>query len=81
MGESKFLASIGIEGIDRHGILHDLTQLISQQLTYDIRSLDIRADKEVFHADMSVLVNDVAEVDALCAKIRKINGIEKVARI
>lgn len=81
VGDSKFLASIGIEGIDRHGILHDLTQLISQQLTYDIRSLDIRADKEVFHADMSLLVNDVAEVDALCAKIRKIDGIEKVARI
>jgi len=81
VGESKFLASIGIEGIDRHGILHDLTLLISRQLTYDIRSLDIRADKEVFHADMSLLVSDVAEVDALCSKIKKISGIEKVTRL
>ena len=81
VGEAKFLANIHIEGIDRHGILHELISLISTHLSLNIRSLDIRAEKEVFHADMSVLINDVAEVSDLCGKIRKVQGVQKVARV
>ena len=70
-----------MEGIDRHGILHELISLISKQLTLDIRALDIRAEKEVFHADLSLLVGNVDEINTLCAKIRKIPGVENAARL
>lgn len=79
--EARFPATIHMEGIDRHGILHELISLISKQLTLDIRALDIRAEKEVFHADLSLLVGNVDEINALCAKIRKIPGVEKAARL
>ena len=81
VGEARFPATIHMEGIDRHGILHELISLISKQLTLDIRALDIRAEKEVFHADLSLLVGNVDEINALCAKIRKIPGVEKAARL
>ena len=48
--KQKFLAEIRIEGVDRHGILQELTQMISNQLNIDIRSLHIDTDKEVFAA-------------------------------
>ena len=44
-------------------------------------NLDIRAEKEVFHADLSLLVGNVDEINALCAKVRKIPGVEKAARL
>lgn len=81
VGNTNFLATIHIEGIDRHGILHELISLISSHLALDIRALDIRAEKEVFQCDLSLLVTDVAGINDLCAKVKKIPGVEKVSRV
>lgn len=77
----RFQAHIRIEGIDRHGILHELISLISTHLSLDIRALDIKAEKEVFTCDLTLLVSDVEGVNDLCAKVRKIPGIQKATRI
>ncbi len=77
----RFLAHVRIEGIDRHGILNELISLISSDLSLDIRALDIRAEKEVFFCDLSVMVTDVTEVNSLCAKVKKLSGVQKAARI
>ncbi len=55
----RFLAHIHIEGIDRHGILQELTQLISNHLGIDMRKLDIEASDKVFHADLWVRVSEI----------------------
>ncbi len=81
VSDARFLANIHIEGIDRQGILHELISLISTHLSLNIRSLDIRTEKEVFQCDMSLLVTDATGINDLCAKVRKIPGVEKVARI
>ncbi|MCM1072117.1 MAG: TGS domain-containing protein, partial [Alistipes timonensis] len=77
----RFMAHIRIEGIDRHGILHELISLISTHLSLDIRALDIRTEKEVFHCDLSLLVSDADGLNDLCAKVRRINGVQSAARI
>ena len=81
VGDARFIATIRIEGIDRQGILHELISLISTHLSLDIRDLDIHADKEVFQCDLSLLVSDVAGVNSLCSKVRKISGVQKVTRL
>lgn len=75
------MAHIRIEGIDRHGILHELISLISTHLSLDIRALDIRTEKEVFHCDLSLLVSDADGLNDLCAKVRRIQGVQSAARI
>lgn len=77
----KFLAHINIEGIDRFGILHELIHTISTQMSINIRSLHIDADKEVFACDLSVLVDDAKALSDLCEQVRKINGVKKALRI
>lgn len=77
----KFLATIHIEGIDRFGILQELTQLISTNLAIDIRRLNIEAKNEVFSCELSVLVEDTQVVSDLCNKVKKINGVKKSSRI
>ena len=79
--EGKFPARVHIEGIDRFGILQELTQLISTHLNIDIRRLNIEARDEVFQADLSVLVEDANVVNDLCSKIKHINGVTKASRI
>lgn len=78
--QGKFMARVQIEGIDRFGILQELTRLISTQLNIDIRRLNIEAQNEVFHASLSVLVEDSAVVVDLCEKIKKVEGVTKAAR-
>ncbi len=75
-----FLANIRIEGIDRMGILQELIQMISTHLAINIRKLDIAAKNEVFHCDLSVLVEDVNVVTDLCNKVKKINGVKRATR-
>lgn len=73
-------AVIAIDGVDRHGILQELTQLISNQLNIDIRSLHIDTDKEVFTCRLGVLVRDATTIKNLCSEIKKIKGVQRAVR-
>ncbi len=79
--DGRFMAHIHIEGIDRHGILQELTQMISHHLNMDIRKLDIEAHDEVFGCELWVRVADTKVVEDLCAKLKKVPGVEKALRI
>ena len=78
---TTFPALVHVEGIDRHGILQELIHTISTQLNIDIRGLNISAQNEVFTADLKVLVADTAVVEQLCAKIRRLNGVQRATRV
>ncbi len=77
----RFLAHVHIEGIDRHGLLQELTQMISTHLNMDIRRLNIAADDEVFACELWVRVQSAEVVENLCDKIKKIDGVKSAARI
>lgn len=77
----RFQAHIHIEGIDRHGILMEITQLISSHLGIDMRKLNIEAAAEVFHGDLWVRVADADAVADLCKRIKSINGVTSASRI
>ena len=79
--KSEFIANIRIEGIDRHGILQELAGLISNSLEIDIRRLNIEAKGEVFSCSLDVKVSDTSQVDSLCAKVLKINGVKRADRV
>lgn len=76
-----FTAHIRIEGIDRRGILQEITQLISNHLGIDMRKLSIEASGEVFEADLWVRVSDAEVVDDLCRRTRAITGVTRATRI
>ncbi len=78
---TKSLAHIRIEGIDRHGILQELIQMISTHMAIDIRKLNIEAHDEVFECDLWVRVGDVGVVSSLCEKVLTIDGVQSAARI
>ncbi len=77
----KFMANIRIEGIDRHGILSELTRMISNTLDIDIRRLNIEAEKEVFSCDLGVLVGSTDDVVELIRKVLKIQGVKHADRV
>ena len=79
--ERTFPAEVNIDGVDRHGILQELTQLISTQLGIDIRALHIDTDHEVFNCRLKVMVADAGVIVELCDKIKKIDGVQSAMRV
>lgn len=78
---ARFMAHIHIEGIDRHGILQELIQMISTHLAIDIRKLDIEASAKVFHCDLWVRVANVDAVNDLLIKTKGVDGVTAAIRI
>ena len=77
---ASFPARIAIEGVDRHGILQELTHMISLQLGIDIRSLHIDTQNEVFSCTLGVMVSNTNVINDLCNDIKKIKGVLSAVR-
>lgn len=77
----KFIVTISIDGIDRKGMLEDLTAVLSRELCINIRGLNISANQEVFHCDLTVQVDSTATVDLICSSLKKIKGVKFAKRI
>ncbi len=76
----SFPAKIEIQGIDRMGILNEITRVISNELMIDMRALSIQATEGVFTGTVNIMVHDTRVVESLCNKLRKIKGVQKATR-
>ena len=76
-----FEAKIHVEGIDRIGILHQIIGIISQDMSFNMKRLNIESDKEVFRCDLTLLVNKAQIVNDLCRKLKKIDGVKIANRV
>ena len=78
----KFLATVSVDGIDRHGILGDITNLLSQEMGVNIRGLNIAAKHEVFHAEIVVQIDNTETVENICRALREnVKGVKFAKRI
>ncbi|MDE6556806.1 MAG: RelA/SpoT family protein [Duncaniella sp.] len=77
----RFMAEIVVEGIDRRGILQELTLVISSALELDMRRLNIEAHDEVFTCRLTVRVASTNQVNQLLKKIKNIDGVKRANRI
>lgn len=76
-----FIAKIKAEGIDRPGILEEITSTLSIRLGINIRGLNIEADNEVFTCQITIQTDSTATVDAICRALKQIKGVRKATRI
>lgn len=77
----SYLAEIEVRGIDRVGILVDLSQVITLELGINIRELAIQSHDGIFEGKICVYVKDTENLNALQDRVGSIKGIEKVKRV
>ncbi len=75
-----FLSRIRITGIDRLGILSDITTLVAKQLDVNIRSLNVDVHDGIFEAIVDLYVHSTVHLNNLILNLAKIKGIEAVNR-
>ncbi|MDE6535826.1 MAG: RelA/SpoT family protein [Muribaculaceae bacterium] len=80
-GVPKFLATVRMEGIDRRGILSEITSKVSAAHGIDIRSFTIEATDEVFSGSLTVKVVDADTVDELIRELKDVNGLTSAVRL
>ena len=77
----RFLASIHIEGIDQKGILQNIVNIISTDMSINMKRMQVTADQGVFSCDLDVLISDATVVTNLCRKIKSVKGVNSASRI
>ncbi|MBQ0021102.1 MAG: bifunctional (p)ppGpp synthetase/guanosine-3',5'-bis(diphosphate) 3'-pyrophosphohydrolase [Bacteroidales bacterium] len=75
-----FHATIQIDGIDRIGVLHDITGVLSEQLNINMPRLLIETHDGIFRGEIQLAVHDAEDVQTICKKLKKIAGIDSVTR-
>jgi GTP pyrophosphokinase len=77
----SYLASVEIRGIDRPGIILDITRLITLDFSINMRSISVQSHDGIFEGTVSLYVKDIDALNVLLDNLRAIKGVEGVKRL
>ncbi len=76
-----FDATIEIHGIDRRGMLHDVADVISDQLGVNIHKITISSDNGIFDGTIELRVHDREDASIIADSLKKVEGMQEVQEI
>jgi len=79
--QEEFTVSIDLTGIDKIGLLNNITNVISENMNMNIRKLNLETDGGIFKGTIIISVKTNNLVNKVIEKLKKLNGIEKVKRL
>lgn len=75
-----YRAILNMHGLDRIGLVNDVTKIISSNLHVHIRSINISEEDGVFEGKISVSVKNKHQLDKILDELKQVEGIQKVSR-
>ncbi len=79
--QQEFKAVLIITGMDFLGLTNELTKVISSNMNINIQSISLTTEAGLFNGKVAVIVKNNGILEKMMAKIRKIDGIDKVTRV
>ena len=77
----EFPVNLYIQGIDTVGILHQISDIVSEQLNVNIRKIFIETTDGLFEGHIQLYVHDVDDVNTIITNLRKVEEMKKVVRV
>ncbi|SMO35138.1 GTP pyrophosphokinase [Chryseobacterium rhizoplanae] len=77
----KNRVKIEIEGLDRMGMINDITTVISASMGMDMKSLSIESNNGVFTGNIILEVKNKGQLEETFKKLKNINGVSRVRRL
>lgn len=75
-----YRAVIDLHGIDRIGLVNDITKIISSNLHVHIRSINISEEDGIFEGKISVSIQNKSQLDKILGQLKQVDGINDVRR-
>ncbi|QIG90794.1 bifunctional (p)ppGpp synthetase/guanosine-3',5'-bis(diphosphate) 3'-pyrophosphohydrolase [Chryseobacterium sp. POL2] len=72
---------IEIEGLDRMGMINDITAVISNSMEMDMKSMSIASNDGIFTGTINLEVRNRNQLDETFRQLKNINGVNKVKRL
>ena len=79
--QEEFTVSIDLTGIDKIGLLSNITKVISENMNINMRKLNLETDGGIFKGNIVISVKTNNLVNKVIEKLKKLKGIEKVKRL
>ncbi|MBQ3440103.1 MAG: bifunctional (p)ppGpp synthetase/guanosine-3',5'-bis(diphosphate) 3'-pyrophosphohydrolase [Bacteroidales bacterium] len=79
-GAKSFLVRISLKGLDRVGLLNDISRFLSLVMGANMRRLNLSADEGIFSGYIDLYVNSKDVLEQILRKLSHIDGIESVSR-
>lgn len=77
----SFIARIQMNGIDRIGLVNEITNIISSELKVNMTNINISVQNGIFEGTIDIYVHHTKDLNNLILKISNIKGIENVKRV
>jgi GTP pyrophosphokinase len=77
----KNRVKIEIEGLDRMGMINDITTVISGAMGMDMKSMSIESNDGIFTGTINLEVKNKSQLEQTFKKLNDINGISRVRRL
>ena len=78
--QQEYPIRISLRGIDRVGMLSDISSFISQTLGINIRKLQLSTEAGLFEGFIELLVRDKKNLERMVEGLSKIDGVQDVVR-
>lgn len=76
----SFLVRLSLKGVDRIGIINEITRYISFVLSVNIKKFCLGTEDGVFDGFIDLYVHDMGDLEKLMKRLEKIEGIQSVIR-
>ena len=78
--EKSFLVRISLKGIDRVGLLNEISRYLSLVMGANMRRLNLTSEEGLFEGYIDLYVNSKEILEKMLRKLSSIEGIESVSR-
>jgi GTP pyrophosphokinase len=80
-GIMEFRTTLSLRGIDRKGIIRDVTQVLAGTFDIDIHRLTTLSDDGIFNCEIELKVKDATSLSEVEEQLSQIDGMQSVHRI
>jgi GTP diphosphokinase / guanosine-3',5'-bis(diphosphate) 3'-diphosphatase len=77
---ARFIGAVRIIGEDRVGLVNDITNLISNSLKTNMKSINVGSDEGMFEGTLIIYVDDITHLEKVIKRITKIPGVKQAYR-
>ncbi len=78
--DRPFTTKVQLKGLDRVGIVTDITNLITRKLHVEMRGINLNSNDGIFDGKLKLHVKNKIELEKILIELKKIKGIKSVER-